>query len=77
MEQAKELVAKVINDSPNSMNTQLGASVVAGFTAAFFSLPFDMIKSRLQNKNQYKGLADVFTSILRKVRVFLHCLPRA
>ena len=33
-----------------SLATKLSASAVAGFTAALFSLPFDMLKSRLQDQ---------------------------
>lgn len=31
-----------------SMENQLIASLIAGFTAASFSLPFDLLKSRLR-----------------------------
>jgi solute carrier family 25 oxoglutarate transporter 11 len=67
-DQAKELVSSALSVPATSMNAQLGASVIAGFTAAAFSLPFDMVKSRLQDKNRYKGVADTFTQIYRKVR---------
>ena len=38
----------ITHDPTNSMTNQLGASAIAGFCAAFFSLPFDMLKSRLR-----------------------------
>lgn len=34
-----------------SLPTKLSSSAIAGFTAAGFSLPFDMLKSRLQVRN--------------------------
>ena len=49
-DQAKEVVAKLLNDPMENgptIGTKLGSSAVAGFTAALFSLPFDLIKSRL------------------------------
>lgn len=49
-DQAKELVASMLGDPMTdgpSLPTRLGASATAGFTAALFSLPFDLIKSRL------------------------------
>ena len=49
------------------MPTQLGAASVAGFTAAFFSLPFDLLKSRLQDGSKYKGIVDAAAQIVRKV----------
>lgn len=70
-DQAKEVVAVALNDpDPNKpmMSTRLGASMIAGFTAAFFSLPFDLIKSRLQDGAKYKGVTDCALQILKKVR---------
>lgn len=49
-----------------ALPVQLGASAIAGFTAAAFSLPFDLCKSRLQSKNSYTGVVDVFTQTLKK-----------
>lgn len=72
-DQAKEFVAAAINDpNPNQplMATRLGASLIAGFTAAFFSLPFDLIKSRLQDGAKYKGVTDCAVQILNKVIFF-------
>jgi solute carrier family 25 oxoglutarate transporter 11 len=49
-DQAKEVIASLTGDpmikGPN-LATQLGASATAGFTAALFSMPFDLVKSRL------------------------------
>lgn len=47
------------------------ASSVAGFFAAFFSLPFDFVKTRLQRQTktdavQYKGLSDCFLRVARE-----------
>ena len=67
MMQAKELVSSALGQPGTELSVQLGASAIAGFTAASFSLPFDLIKSRLQSKNQYKGVVDVFTQTLKKV----------
>ncbi len=47
------------------MKTQLIASSIAGFTSAAFSLPFDLLKSRLQSGNKYTGVADAFVKIIR------------
>lgn len=49
-DQAKETVATLLGDpmiDGPSLPTRLGASATAGFTAALFSLPFDLVKSRL------------------------------
>jgi solute carrier family 25 (mitochondrial oxoglutarate transporter), member 11 len=35
-------------DKPASTQTQLGASLIAGFTATACSLPFDLLKSRMR-----------------------------
>lgn len=49
------------------------ASGVAGFFAAFFSLPFDFVKTRLQRQSRtsdgslpYKGMADCFVKVARE-----------
>lgn len=49
------------------------ASGVAGFFAAFFSLPFDFVKTRLQRQRkgkdgsvQYKGMADCFAKVAKQ-----------
>lgn len=46
------------------------ASCVAGFFAAFFSLPFDFVKTRLQRQTktdavQYKSLSDCFVRVAK------------
>jgi solute carrier family 25 (mitochondrial oxoglutarate transporter), member 11 len=77
-DQAKEIVAALLGDpltdGKPSLPTQLGASATAGFTAALFSLPFDLIKSRLmaQKPNPvtgelpYKGVMDCAMQIAKK-----------
>ena len=49
------------------------ASSVGGFFAAFFSLPFDLVKTRLQRQSKgaagevrYSGVADCFVKIARE-----------
>lgn len=76
-DQAKESIIEHITHDPDSsvpsLETKLMSSAVAGFTCAFFSLPFDMLKSRLQSmridpatgKMPYRGVVDCFTQILR------------
>lgn len=74
-DQAKETVAGLLNDpmvGGPSLSTQLGASAIAGFTAALFSLPFDVIKSRLMamkpdhtGQMPYKGVVDCTLTIAR------------
>lgn len=56
----------------NILVINLCATAVAGFSCAFFSLPFDMMKTRLMNMSkdaagnlQYKGLWDCFIKILK------------
>jgi len=68
-DQAKETVAHFLNDpmiDGPSLPTKLGSSAISGFTAALFSLPFDLIKSRLMaqkpdaltGKYPYNGIID-------------------
>jgi solute carrier family 25 oxoglutarate transporter 11 len=68
-DQAKEMVATLLGDKMEngpSLATRLGASAAAGFTAALFSLPFDLIKSRLMAQKMdpitreypYSGVID-------------------
>jgi solute carrier family 25 (mitochondrial oxoglutarate transporter), member 11 len=45
---------------------QFGAAMIAGFTASACSIPFDMIKTKLQNTNEFKGITDAALHILRK-----------
>lgn len=75
-DQAKEVVSTVLNDPMTDGNprisTKLGSSAVAGFTAALFSLPFDLIKSRLMaqkpgadGKLPYSGVVDCAVKIFK------------
>ena len=76
-DQAKEVVANLLGDPMTdgkpTLPTRMGASATAGFTAALFSLPFDLIKSRLmaQKPNAltgempYRGVLDCSMQILR------------
>mmetsp|Transcript_22428 Transcript_22428/g.48803 ORF Transcript_22428/g.48803 Transcript_22428/m.48803 type:complete len:337 (-) Transcript_22428:158-1168(-) len=76
-DQAKEVVASLLGDPMTngpSLPTRLGASATAGFTAALFSLPFDLIKSRLMAQKPdpltgempYKGILDCTIKIAQK-----------
>lgn len=76
-DQAKEMVAKLLDDPMTngpSLPTKLGSSAIAGFTAALFSLPFDLIKSRLMaqkpdletGKLPYKNVLDCSVKIFQK-----------
>lgn len=75
-DQAKEIVAKVTNDpmiDGPALPTKIGSSCIAGFTAALFSLPFDLIKSRLMAQNPdintgklpYNGVVDCAMKIFK------------
>ena len=56
-----------------TLPTRIGASATAGFTAALFSLPFDLIKSRLMAQKPdpltgelpYKGIVDCSLKIFK------------
>lgn len=55
----------------SEQNRSIIASGVAGFFAAFFSLPFDFVKTRLQRQTktdavQYRGLVDVFVRVTKE-----------
>jgi len=66
-DQAKEVVGNLLSDpdlTRPQLSTRMLSSCAAGFTAAAFSLPFDLLKSRLQDGNKYKGLVDVFSKTL-------------
>ncbi len=75
-DQAKEMI-QIFTKDPDpkvpSLNTKLGSAAAAGFCCAFFSLPFDMVKSRLMNqkvdvetgKFPYKGVLDCGVKIAR------------
>ena len=66
-DQAKQMLVEYVTYDEKSMNTQVGASLIAGFCAAAFSLPFDMIKSRLQSGNYgYTGVLHAATNIFTK-----------
>eukprot|EP01039_Chlorochromonas_danica_P010664 gene10664-11828_t len=69
-DQALEMIATYITHedlrAKPSILTQILASVTAGGTASAFSLPFDLLKSRLQDGQRYRGLSDAFFQILRK-----------
>ncbi len=59
------------------LHTNMASAAAAGFFCAFFSLPFDMIKTRLQNMKAlpsgelpYTGVIDCAGQILRKEGVF-------
>jgi len=75
-DQAKEVVAKIMNDPMENgpaLSTKMGSSCVAGFTAAFFSMPFDVMKSRLMaqkidpktGKMPYNGISDCAVKMLK------------
>jgi solute carrier family 25 oxoglutarate transporter 11 len=75
-DQAKETVAVLLNDPMTngpSLPTRMGAAATAGFTAALFSLPFDLVKSRLMAQKPdpltgempYRGVADCAMKIAR------------
>jgi solute carrier family 25 oxoglutarate transporter 11 len=76
-DQAKEVVASLLNDPMTNgqptLPTRMGASATAGFTAALFSLPFDLIKSRLMaqkpdpvtGKMPYRGVMDCAMQIMK------------
>lgn len=75
-DQAKETMIALTGDDPAkpSMTTKMGAAAAGGFFAAFLSLPFDLLKSRLQDvridpstgKLPYTGLVDCATQVFKK-----------
>ncbi|CAM9371813.1 unnamed protein product [Ascophyllum nodosum] len=76
-DQAKgTMMQQVFNETDEknpSLPVKMTSSAIAGFTAAAFSLPFDMLKSRLQDMKPdskgnmpYKGLMDCARGIVRK-----------
>jgi len=73
-DQAKEFFAEhVFHDKDHnlpSIETQMAASCVAGFTASAFSLPFDLLKSRMQDGKGGKGIIDSFTHVLKREGIF-------
>lgn len=73
--ESKHQIEKRTNLSERSRT--IGASGIAGFFAAFFSLPFDFVKTRLQRQTRapdgtlpYKGMADCFAKVAREEGVF-------
>ena len=75
-DQSKEVVASLLGDPMTngpSLPTRLGAAATAGFTAALFSLPFDLMKSRLMAQKPdaitgempYRGVADCAVKIFK------------
>jgi len=75
-DQAKESVAMLLGDPMTngpSLPTRLGAAATAGFTAALFSLPFDLVKSRLMAQKPdpftkempYNGIIDCASKIFK------------
>lgn len=75
-DEAKEMVIK-ITKQPDALSTKLASSAIAGFCCAFLSLPFDMMKSRLQNMSPnangqfpYKGVGDCGLKIIRNEGFF-------
>jgi len=74
-DQAKEMMILVTKDDPKnpSLKTRLGAAATGGFFAAFLSLPFDLLKSRMQDmkplpngKAPYTGFVDCAAQVFRK-----------
>ena len=71
-DQTKETLAPLLGGT-DSMASLLASSIVAGVTASLASLPFDMIKTRLQKQRPlpdgsmpYKGIIDCATQIATK-----------
>lgn len=74
-DQAKEFSQSIFQDpdpKAPSLPTKLTSACIAGFCAAFFSLPFDMLKSRLQDmkpgadgKMPYAGMTDCAVKIVK------------
>lgn len=69
-----ESKAQLKNRAPSLSESSrtLGASLIAGFFASFFSLPFDFIKTRLQKQSKgadgrypYNGLLDCVRKVVR------------
>lgn len=75
-DQFQEMYAGLLGDPMTNgpqLPTRILASLSAGFTAALFSMPFDLIKSRLMAQRPdpitgempYKGVMDCITKIVR------------
>lgn len=69
-DQAKEFISLNVMHEPlgtsPSVATQIMASLVGSFSASALSLPFDLLKSRLQNDSRYKGFLDAAQKVLIK-----------
>jgi solute carrier family 25 oxoglutarate transporter 11 len=67
-DQAKEVVATYVTKEsltqPPSLTTQVLSSLIAGVTTSVCSLPFDLLKSRLQDGAKYKGVIDAAQKVL-------------
>lgn len=70
-DQAKEVMGKFFG--PGNRATNLSASACAGFLAAFLSLPFDNVKTKLQRMKKlpdgtwpYKGMLDCAVKTVAK-----------
>ncbi|TVY75833.1 putative mitochondrial 2-oxoglutarate/malate carrier protein [Lachnellula suecica] len=68
--ESKHQLAKI---GASEQTQTVAASGIAGFFAAFFSLPFDFVKSRLQSQHKsadgsvrYKGMVDCFTTVAKE-----------
>lgn len=75
-DQFQEMYAGLLGDPMTNgpqLPTRILASLSAGFTAALFSMPFDLIKSRLMAQRPdaltgempYKGVVDCITKMVR------------
>lgn len=71
--ESKHQISK--HTSLSRQNRTALAATIAGFAGAIFSLPFDFVKTRLQNQSMsgptnglptYSGTLDCFTKVIRK-----------
>lgn len=72
-DQAKEIISvHIMNEdiTKPSYTTKISSSLVSGFCASACSLPFDLLKSRLQDGGVYSGVVDAATQILKKEGYF-------
>eukprot|EP00629_Pelagomonadales_sp_RCC1024_P003321 CAMPEP_0119275916 /NCGR_PEP_ID=MMETSP1329-20130426/14602_1 /TAXON_ID=114041 /ORGANISM="Genus nov. species nov., Strain RCC1024" /LENGTH=279 /DNA_ID=CAMNT_0007276337 /DNA_START=52 /DNA_END=888 /DNA_ORIENTATION=- len=67
-DQAKEMAVAITKDDPANpgMQTRIIAAASGGFFAAFLSLPFDLLKSRLQDAKGGGGLLATAGNVLAK-----------
>ena len=62
-----ESKAQLAKTQLSEMNRIIAASAIAGFFAAFFSLPFDFLKTRLQQGGGlYSGMLDCAVKVARQ-----------